>query len=159
MLELYVYTVKIEGNDLAALSLLPPDVVSQFGLPAGAVIGEVDPRQSDMTVEGLNKNDAFLAFFHKIIGEHAHTLPEMAAQAEKVGNGPVYVMDKRSINAGEKPPFEDAIGWYGSRDGEILVESYNANPNYQPLTNAGPFQLDSVLEEKLVDATYALLDE
>lgn len=151
MLDLYVYAVKIEGNDLAALSFVHPDVVGQSGLPAEAVIGEVDPRQPEMTVEGFRPNESFLAFLHELIAEHASDLPALQDQAKLVGNGPVYVMDYRSINKGEKPPFEDVVGWFGVADGRILIETYNANPNYKLLTNAGPFVLDERLESILVE--------
>ncbi len=135
---------------MAALSLLPPDAVDTAGLPTEAVLGEVDPNRPEMTVDLFTPNDAFLTFLHTIIAEHAHQLPVTQQQAEKVQNGPVYVMDRRSINQGERPPFEDCLGWYGVRNGEILVDTYNPSPNYKLLTNAGPLELDPMLEQILL---------
>ena len=146
MFELYVYQINMEGHRMAALSLLPPDAVDVNGLPTEAVLGEVDPNRPEMTVDLFTPNEAFLEFLHGIIGEHAHKLPVTQKQAKAVQNGPVYIMDRRSINRGEKPPFEDCLGWYGVRNGEILVDTYNASPNYKLLTNAGPLELDETLE-------------
>lgn len=158
MLELYVYSIKIEGNDMAALSMLSPDVVNSQGLPAEAVMGEVDPRQPNMTVDGFTPNDAFLTLLGQVITEHAPSLETMQKQAEKVQNGPVYVVDHRNINKGRKPPFEDVIGWFGVRDGVVLTESWNLSPNYKLLSNDGPIELESLLEEKLLEAIQAILD-
>ena len=154
MLDLYVYSIKIEGNDMAALSMLPPDVVNSSGLPAEAVLGEVDPRQPDMTVDGFTPNDAFLNLLSQIIVEHAPSLESVRKQAEKVQNGPVYVFDHRCINKGARPPFEDVIGWFGVRNGEIQTDTWNASPNYKLLTNDGPIELEQALEEKLLAAIW-----
>ena len=152
MLELYVYTINLAGNRIAALSLVPPEQVTQAGLPTEAILGDVDPAQKEMTIDNFTPNERFVLFLTKIVETHAATLPDVVAQAEKVKNGPVYVIDYRSVNSGEKPPFEDVIGWFGARNGEIVPDSYSANPNYQLLTNAGPPQLDPTLETALLTA-------
>lgn len=151
MLELFVYTVKIEGNDLAALALLPPGDVQRYGLPTEAILGDVPVRQKEMTVDGFTPNERFVLYLTNIVEMHAPELDEVRRQAAKVGNGPVYIIDYRNVNEGQKPPFEDVVGWFGARDGEIVADTYNANPNYQLLTNAGPPQLHPTLEAKLMD--------
>jgi hypothetical protein len=158
MLELYVYTIKIEGNDMAALSLLPPDIVQKHGLPAAAVFGEVDPRRPEMTIDGFTPNEDFLALLNSVIATHATTLESVQKQLTKVKNGPVYVVDRRTVNKGGLPPFEDILGWFAVRDGEIIPDSFNPSPNYQLLSNNGPIELESELEEKLVDAVYDTLE-
>ena len=155
-MELFVYSIKIEGNALAALSLLPPHIVEQAGLPTEAVLGDVDPRRSEMTVEQFTPNEKFVQFLHQIIGRYAHTLPSVQTLAQKVHNGPVYVMDQRSLQKGLRPPFEDVIGWYGARNGELLPETYNGNPNYALLSSAGPITLEEPLEKALFEAILAL---
>ncbi len=134
---------------MAALSMLPPDVVQRNGLPAQAVLGEVDPRQPNMTVDGFTANDAFLDLLSQVIVAEAIHLDSVQKQAQKIQNGPVYVLDHRNINKGNKPPFEDVIGWFGVKNGDILVETWNLSPNYQLLSNDGPIELEGVLEEKL----------
>ncbi len=143
---------------MAALSMLPPAVVNSQGLPAEAVIGEVDPRQPDMTVDGFTPNDAFLTLLGQIITDYAPTLDTVQKQAAKVKNGPVYVVDHRNINQGRKPPFEDVIGWFGVRDGVVQTDSWNLSPNYKLLSNDGPIELEGPLEEKLLEAIQAILD-
>ena len=156
MLTLYVYTVKIEGNDLAALSFLPPDEVAKYGLPTEAVLGDVPARQTNMTVDGFTPNEKFILFMSQVIEEHAPALESIQKQAAKVKNGPIYVIDYRNVKEGQRPPFEDVVGWFGVRDHAIVPNSYSANPNYQLVSNAGPMQLDPYLEEKLVAAVRAV---
>lgn len=143
---------------MAALSLLPPDVVQQFGLPTAAVVGEVDPRRPDMTVDGFTPNEDFIALMSRVIAEHAPALESIDKQLEKVKNGPVYVVDRRTVNKGGVPPFEDIIGWFAVRDGVLQPDSFNPSPNYQLLSNNGPFELEGELEEKLIEAVYDTLD-
>lgn len=142
---------------MAALSLLPPDVVQQHGLPTAAVFGEVDPRRPDMTVDGFTANEEFLALLNNVIAENAMTLESVQKQLQKVKNGPVYVVDRRTVNKGGLPPFEDILGWYAVRDGAIIPDSFNPSPNYQLLSNNGPLELEPELEEKLIDAVYDTL--
>ena len=144
---------------MAALSLLPPDVVQQHGLPTAAVIGEVDPRRPDMTVDGFSPNEDFLALLANVIAQHAPALESVQKQLEKVKNGPVYVVDRRTVNKGGLPPFEDIVGWFAARDGALLPDSFNPSPNYQLLSNSGPIELEPELEEKLIDAVYDTLDQ
>lgn len=158
MLDLYVYQINLEGNRMAALSFLSPDQVGEQGLPTEAVLGDVDPNRPEMTVDLFTPNDAFLKFLHSIIGENAHQLSVLQAQAEKVQNGPVYVMDYRSINKGQKPPFEDCLGWYGVRDGEILIETYNPSAHYKLMTNAGPIELEPSLEQILIERVEEIIN-
>lgn len=158
MLELFVYTVKIEGNDMAALALLPPHVVQSQGLPSEAVLGEVDPRRPEMSVDHFTPNERFLSLLHATVAAHAPALASVQRQATKVGNGPVYVVDRRTANQGEKPPFEDVLGWFGVRNAELLPDSYNPNPNYRLLSNAGPPQLEAELEAHLLAAIWSAID-
>ena len=157
MLELFVYTIKLEGNDMAALSPLPPDIVQQHGLPTEAVIGEVDPRHPNMTPEQFTPNEKFLELLSSVIRTHAPQLDSIQMQVAKVNNGPVYVVDRRTVNQGGRPPYEDVIGWFGVRDSELQLDSWNPNPNYKLLTNAGPITLEPDLESKLIDAVWASL--
>ncbi len=144
---------------MAALSMLPPDVVHANGLPAQAVLGEVDPRQPDMTVDGFSVNDAFLTLLSEVIMAEAVQLESLQKQAQKVQNGPVYVVDHRNVHKGKKPPFEDVIGWFGVRKGEILIETWNLSPNYKLLSNDGPIELEAALEEKLKSAIWATVGQ
>ena len=151
MLDLYVYSIKIEGNDMAALSFLHPDEVQQYGLLAEGVLGEVDPLRPNMTVDGFTPNEAFMQLLTQLIVMHAPQLSALQKQAQFVKNGAVYVIDYRSLNEGEKPPFEDVIGWFGVQDGKIIPESYNPSPHYHLLSNAGVIQLEPTLEQLLLE--------
>lgn len=152
MLDLYVYTINLGGQQMAALSLLTPQEVDRYGLVSEAVLGEVDPRRPDMTIENFTANEDFLTLMHRIVALYAPELPVVQKQAEKLKNGPVYVIDRRTVDTGEKPPFEDVLGWFAIQNGELQLKSYNPNPNYQLLSNAGPVQLDPFLEARLLEA-------
>lgn len=100
MLDLYVYTINLGGQQMAALSLLTPDEVDRYGLVSEAVLGEVDPRRPDMTIENFTANEDFLTLMHRIVAHFAPELPVVQKQAEKLKNGPVYVIDRRTVDAG-----------------------------------------------------------
>lgn len=151
MLDLYVYSIKIEGNDMAALSFLHPEEVQQYGLLTEGVLGDVDPLRPNMTVDGFTPNEGFMQLLSQLIQTHAPQLPALQKQAEFVKNGAVYVIDYRSLNEGEKPPFEDVIGWFGVQNGKIIAESYNPSPHYNILSNAGVIQLEPTLEQLLLE--------
>ena len=121
------------------------------------MIGEVDPRHQEMTPEHFTPNEKFLELLSDVIRQHAPQLESVQKQVARVENGPVYVVDRRSANRGERPPYEDVIGWFGVRNSELQTDSWNPNPNYKPLTNAGPIELEPALEEKLIDAIWASL--
>lgn len=156
MLDLYVYHINLGGQALAALSFLTPDEVQARGLPTEAVLGEVNPHRPNMTVEDFTPNAAFLEFLGRIIQTHAPALPSLQKQAVRVHNGPVYVMDWRTIHQGGQPPFEDVLGWFAVRQGEVIAESYNPNPSYQIISAHGPPSLEPWLEEKLLEAARQL---
>lgn len=143
---------------MAALALLPPDIVQQYGLPTEAVIGEVDPRHPEMTPEHFTPNEKFIELLSNVIRSHAPQLDSVHKQVARIENGPAYIVDRRTANKGERPPYEDVIGWFGVRDGELQSDSWNPNPNYKLLTNAGPIELEPDLEQKLVDAVWESLE-
>jgi hypothetical protein len=153
MLDLYVYTINLGGQPMAALSLLTPEEVDRYGLVSEAVLGEVDPRKPDMTIDNFTANDDFLTLLHRIIAMYAPEMPVVQKQVANIENGPVYVVDRRTIDrAGGKPPFEDVLGWFAILKGELQLELYNPNPSYKLLSNHGPVQLDPFLEARLLEA-------
>lgn len=152
MLELYVYAINLGGQALAALSVLTPAEVERYGLPAEAVLGEVDPHRPNMTPADFTPNAAFLELLSDVIRQHAPQLDSLQKQAARVRNGAVYVIDWRSVQRGEQPPYEDMIGWFGVRQGQIIAASYNPNPNYQLLSAQGPLSLEAPLEAALLQA-------
>lgn len=141
---------------MAALSLLPPETVNSHGLPTEAVLGEVNPNQPEMTTGGFTANEAFLELLSTVIVEHAPSLPSLQKQASKVDNGAIYIVDHRNINQDKKPPYEDVIGWFTMRNGQLVADSWSTNPQYKLLSNAGPIELEATLEEKLLAAILAI---
>lgn len=152
MLELFVYQINLGGQTMAALSFLTPNEVEQYGLPAEAVLGEVDANRPNMTINDFTPNQTFLELLTAVIRQHAPELDSLRQQAARVQNGPVYVIDRRAIQQGGTPAFEDMIGWFGAREGQIMPDTYNPNPNYQLLSAGGPLVLEPALEEKLLAA-------
>jgi hypothetical protein len=149
-----------EGEARAVLSLLPPDFVQQHGLPGEAVLGDVIPDQPEMSADQFTPNEAFLLALHAIVQAYGPELPSVQKQLQAVRNGAVYVVDRRSARAGQRPPFQDVIGWFGVREGILQPESYNANPNYRLMGDAGPPQPEAdlagiVLREMMALATRA----
>lgn len=48
-------------------------------------------------------------------------------------------------------PAEDVMGAFQVKDGEIVPGSYQANPNHRILSHNGFFQLEPILQQRLLD--------
>jgi hypothetical protein len=59
------------------------------------------------------------------------------AEAARLGNGWVYIIDQRTPTPGGQVPPEDIIGAFEVKDGDILPGSYRASPNHMILSPNG----------------------
>ena len=156
-MDLFVFTFHKEKQLYRALSPLTPDQVSQFGLLTEAVLGQIDAVLPSMTPDQFEQNEAFLALLHRTIQAHAPELAELQAEAKTRSLGQLHIIDKRAGQVTGEISQEDIIGHFELRRGEIVAQSYQANPDYQILTDNGPIQLAGPLEEALLAAITELM--
>ena len=126
------------------------------GLPRDAIVGLVAPgTQYDplaFTPETFKVNPAFVRFLHDVIGGCAHEIAGIQAEAQRIGDGYVYLFDGRTPTPqGDVPP-EDILGFVVAEAGRAVPGSYQANENHRIVTARGLFRLDADLHEHLLNA-------
>lgn len=157
MFDLYVFTFHNNGQLHRALAVLSPEQVGEHGLPTEAVLGQIKSLMPSMTPDQFESNEAFLRLLHQVVQEHAPQLPALQSLAKTQGTGEVAVIDERTpITEVEN---EDILGWFEVGRGEIKPHSYRPNEHYRLLTNRGPLQLPSLLQETLLKHVHHLLAE
>jgi hypothetical protein len=137
------------GTTADYLTLLPPDVTLEKGLPGEAVIGALaQPLQPGHLQPGqrispsaFRKNPVFVDFLHGFIEEHLPNDPLFIAEARRVGDGWVAVIDQRTPTPGGHVPPEDILGVVEVRSGEVVRGSYRRSEKHVLLSHKGFFQL------------------
>ena len=155
MERVFVFTVWESGEATDYATVLPPEVFSKAGAAGEAIVGAL-PRgggngDASVSPEGFVPNEVFSRFLHSLVAEHAPSIPSIQAEAERIGNGWVSVIDRRTPNPKGPVPPEDIIGAFQVTAGRVVPGSYVAGEGYRLLTERGFFHLDDGLHKKLVD--------
>lgn len=139
------------------VSLLPPDE----GLIGEAIVGALrvppDDGEPRIAPEGFSRNAGFVELLQAVIRREAPRLAAYREEARSIGNGPVYVIDRRGRDDDPIRPAE-VFGAFEARAGLITAESYEANPTHMILTGRGFFQLEDELLGILMREIRALAD-
>jgi len=149
----YVYRVSLPEGFKDVVSLVPHDSAFESGIAGEAIVGvctELLEKGELVTVSNFRPNKRFLDLLHSVIAKHAPNSKALQAEARRQGTGWVYLIDARTPTpAGEVPP-HDVIGAFEVRDGEIVLESYQANANHRIFSSDGLFRLEPTLHEQLM---------
>lgn len=136
--------------------LAPADIRRLGGIPRDAIIGlvapGVPPEERGFTPETFQPNPSFVRFMHDVIGRCAHDVPALQAEARRVGEGFVYLIDGRTATPQGAVPPEDIIGFVRAAQGRVVPHSYQPNANHRIVSDAGLFELPADLHECLVAA-------
>jgi hypothetical protein len=130
------------------VTLLPTEVIFAHGLAPEAVVGVLlGPPQPGVPIrpEVFARNRVFVDFLHEFIAREAPGQPGLQAEARRLGNGWVYVIDQRTATPGGAVPPEDILGAFEVKNGEVVPGSYRPSPKHQILSANGFFQLDAAL--------------
>src|SRR4051812_24574704 len=76
--------------------------------------------------------------------------PRYNAEAKRIGEGWVYVIDARPANPRGRVPPEDILGAFEVKAGRVVTDSYRRNAKHVILSKDGFFQLDAVLRKRLL---------
>lgn len=147
-MDLFVFTFRHDQNIYRALSPLSPEEVKDRGLPTEAVLGEINAALPSMTPDQFEQNDAFVDLVHEIIRSNVPFIPSFCAEAASIGRGELLIIDQRSDI--DDMTTEDILGRFDLTGGELDASNYQPNEQYRVLTEKGPIQLDSELEEHLL---------
>jgi hypothetical protein len=150
---IYVVDVQTPDGEKHYVTLLPPDTSFSQGLMREVIAGELlAPWESGKPFipEFFVPNPAFVEVMHEVIGRVGPELPNCRAEAHRIGDGFLYLIDQRTPTPGGAVPPEDIIGAFEVRSGAVVEESYRSNSNHKILSTHGFFRLDAQLRERLV---------
>lgn len=148
-----IYTVRTPVGLQNIASLISQEIAFERGLLPESIIGYF---VKEINIEELNPNDfirnsLFVKFLHHSIAEFAPFIKSFQASAQKLINGWVYVIDKRTPDPCGNVPPEDIIGAFEIRKGAVIEGSYKPNDNHRILSQKGFFRLDVELYEHLMN--------
>lgn len=154
--EVFIYDVTSpkDGKPVRFVSMLPPDVATEIGLPGESVIGTLQGEGEHVRPEDFEVNPAFLPFLHWVIGKHGNECPGIVEACKRQQDGFVYVLDARTPDPLGKVPPEDIIGAVKVEKGQPI--SYEGHSAYQPLTATGFLRLEPWLKERIIEELRAL---
>jgi hypothetical protein len=136
------------------LTLVGSEILFSRGLVPEAIVGVLSrQRQSDepITPDVFAPHRLFVEFLHQVIARHAANDPGFQAEAQRLRDGWIYIIDQRTPDpAGTVPP-EDVIGGIQIANGKMIPESYQRNPNHLILSSTGFFDLGPYLNGALLD--------
>jgi hypothetical protein len=153
--EVAVYACRVDTPDGTKdyLTLLPPDVVSSQGLAPVAIVGvllrSLQPEEST-TPQVFARNRIFVDFMHDVIARCAPQQLGCQAEARRLGEGWIYIVDQRTPTPQGPVPPEDIIGAIQVKGGTVVLGSYRASDKHMILSSRGFFQLDPELRECLL---------
>jgi hypothetical protein len=148
-----VCKVRTDEGEQDLVTLLPPDLLLARGLAPEAIIGVLTgPLGEDgrITPENFARNRVFVEFLHDVIARHAPLQPGFQAEARRLGNGWIYVIDQRTPTPQGPVPPEDIFGAFEVRNGEVVPGSYQPSPRHRILSADGFFRLDAGLHAALM---------
>jgi hypothetical protein len=147
----YVYLVRTAEGLCNVVSFLPPVNVFAKGLAEEAIVGGLRGGVNEINMETFRPNAAFVRFLHDTIAKHGPNTPGLQEEAQRLGNGWVYMIDGRAPTPDGQVDPEDIIGAFQAEGGRIVAESYRASPKHLLVSKHGLFVLDTWLQERLME--------
>lgn len=144
-----IYTVNINGVERSWVSILPTDEVFAKGLTERAILGHLINPQEPLSAANIKINPVFISLFHKVIETTSLGLVECQNAARQQGQGFVYITDARDRFYPNTKPV-DIVGAFAVENGELQEKTYQANPNYQIISEDGMFQVPDAYIKNLV---------
>lgn len=142
----YIYEVIVDGKCCRYASPVSRDIVTEKGLIAEAIAGEVVGDGEQVSSENFKKNPAFIKFLQWSISRHVRECQPILQEAMRVGDGNVVIPDFRKPESDGSFPPEDIIGIVEVKKGEPI--GFRGSPNYIPFTDKGFMKLDSFFMER-----------
>jgi hypothetical protein len=140
------------------VTLISPDTFFSRGLCPEAIVGVITrPLASGepITPDFFARNRVFVEFMHDVIAQHGPLQPDFQAEARRLGDGFVYVIDQRTPDPGGSVPPHDVVGSFQVTNGKVMAGTYTRNPNHVILSADGFFSLGPNLNTKLRDEILA----
>jgi hypothetical protein len=117
--------------------------------PRLARLGELKSGPGALRERDFQVDEHALDRVHRVIAERGVECPGVLAEARRVGDGYVYVVDQRTPSDTEVST-RDVLGAFETRSG--TPGRYIASADYRVVTEHGAMQLDPWLFDAIVDA-------
>lgn len=157
-LPVWVFRVQMPDGWRDLVACVAPERASSRGLVPQAIVGELirplDPGEP-IRPEVFARNSVFVDFLHEVIGRRGPDCPELRSKARQVGNGSLFLVDRRTPTPQGDVPAEDIIGAFEVRDGEFVPDSYQGSPNHMILSDHGFLDLGTQLQAALLEEVQA----
>jgi hypothetical protein len=141
----YIYRTDTDEGPRDYVSLLSLEQVeAQGGLAPEAVVGVLTRRAEEdeaITPAAFMRNRAFLDFMHDVVARRAPRLPGFVAQAYRLREGWLPIVDRRSPSPEGPVPPQDVVGAFEVKGGAVIPGSYRRSPDHLILTEEGFFDL------------------
>lgn len=82
---------------------------------------------------------------------HGPADPSLMNKALQIGHGSLFLIDGRATTPGGQQEPEDVFGVFQVEGGQIIKDSYQANPDYLLVSKKGLFVLDSWSHARLLE--------
>jgi hypothetical protein len=136
------------------VACLPHERLFARGLAPEAIIGvllrPLEPGEA-ITPAVFARNRVFVDFMHGVIARRGPKLPGLIAEAQRQGDGWVYIIDQRTRTPQGAVPPEDIIVAFEVRGGQVVPDSYCPSPSHIILTADGFFRLGVELQTCLLE--------
>jgi hypothetical protein len=161
-LQILVFTVNTPEGVKKFVSYLPHEFVMKHGLMGEGVLGQLRrPLEGSEPIspEVFIQNRSFVDFMHGVIQRRAPETAGLAAEAQRQGEGWVYIVDQRTPNpSGDVPP-QDVVGAFEVKGGSVEPNSYQANKRHRVMTADGFVDLGVEIRDFLIEEVKATVAE
>jgi hypothetical protein len=141
----FIYRTDTAEGPRDYISLLAfEQVEAQGGLAPEAVVGVLTERidaDEALTPASFARNRAFLDFMHEVVARRGPRLPGIVAQAHRIREGQLVIVDRRTPSPEVAVPPEDVVGSFEVKGGAVIPGSYRRSPDHAILTEDGFFDL------------------
>src|SRR5262249_616738 len=119
-----VYTCQVKGPEGMKdyVTLTPPEAMYSRGLSPEEIVGGLLRPLADQPIapEFFARNRIFVDFMHSVIAKHGPSAPDCIAEAKRLGDGYVFVIDQRTPTPGGDVPPEDLVGAFQVAGGKVV---------------------------------------
>src|SRR5947199_2138620 len=170
MTKLQIGVIRIDFHDSSEeskdyITCLDPERLSKgAGIPSEGIIGQLlRPLEAGerITPDNFAANTVFVELMQGVIARHGPLLKDLVAEALRLGEGTLYVIDQRTRapqGAVREILTDDIFGEFDVKDGKIVSGSYRPNPKHYLLSADGFFQLGPQLEHCLLEVLASIPD-
>jgi hypothetical protein len=135
------------------VTVLSPETMFSQGIVPEAIVGVLAERwqpTDPITPDVFARNKGFVEFLHEVIARYGPAQAGFQAEARRLGDGWVYVIDQRTPTPQGAVPPEDIVGGFEVKGGMVVPGSYVRSPKHRILSERGFMRLSADLQHCLL---------